>query len=119
MNTDELIENIKKMNDGKLTTEKVGQIIQERNEKNKKIEEQLYNAKNTVDAGGIVTITMSDSIQLEIEKFGGKYKISYWEGTDELELIKTFKVEEFPVREWFEDKLKMMHFSRFSGMFGL
>ncbi len=117
METEELIETIKKMNAGKLTPEEMEIVSREQIKANKKADEELLKVKENVDLNGCTDVTMGDKRLCEIEKYMGGYKISFYTGTSELELIKIYRIKEFPDRKWFEDKWRWVLYSSISSIF--
>lgn len=119
METEELIEMIKKMNAGACTTEEIEDLKQKREKIFQIADNILPKIKELVDERGFYDIDLSPNGPklCEIEKIRGMYQVSFYVGTAELELIKTYRVSEFPTFKWFEDKWKIIMFHRITSIF--
>ncbi len=111
METEDLIETIKKINYGQFTTEEVKELIQKQKESDKKAEDELATVKEKVDLDGSLDVIIGNNGLYEIETYRGGYRISFYKGTSYLELIKVYRVKDFPSIGWFEEKLMAVSWS--------
>jgi len=83
-------------------------------------EKELLDIKDKVDSTGYTEFKFADDSYLcEIEKIRDRYKISFYKGIEECELLKTFRVSKFPDSEWWHAKANSVILNKFFSTLGL
>jgi len=83
-------------------------------------EKELLELKDKADSAGYTEFKFADGSYLcEITKVHDRYMISFYKGIEECELLKTFRVSEFPNSEWWHAKANSVILGKFFSTFGL